>query len=114
MARLSGIQQDVLSLYRRILRETARKDRREHSGGTDISQSFHFLSLLGKNKNANAAASLISNHSTAYASAEFRRQADTAKRSDFKKIEYMIRRGDKQIKLLRMPGVKVVSGTPHS
>jgi hypothetical protein len=113
MARLSGIQQDVLSLYRRVLREAVKKDRREHGVGATVNQTTPFISLLGKNKSADAS-TLSSSTTTTFASAEFRRQAATAKRSDFKKVEYMIRKGDKQIKLLRMPGVKVVRGTPHN
>jgi hypothetical protein len=57
-------------------------------------------------------AQLLSDASTTtfYASREFRKQSATVKRSDFKKIEYMIRKGEKQLKLLRMPGVLKVEG----
>jgi succinate dehydrogenase assembly factor 1 len=92
--RLSGMQLEVLALYRTILREAVKKDRE---------------TVLASSK----AADLLSNPLTtsSYAAAEFRKQAAAAKRSDFKKIEYLIRKGEKQLKLLRMPGVKVVRGT---
>lgn len=110
MARLSGIQQDVISLYRRVLREAMKKDQREGADSA-TSKPSPFLSLLGKAKAYVADTATLSSTTTAFASAEFRRQAATAKRSEFKKVEYMIRKGDKQIKLLRMPGVKVLSRT---
>jgi hypothetical protein len=53
----------------------------------------------------------IQRTTTAYAINEFRKQALSVNRSDFKKIDYMIRKGEKQIKLLRMPGVKLVRTT---
>lgn len=47
---------------------------------------------------------------TSHARAEFRRQAESVRRSDFKTIEYKIRKGRKHVNLLQMDGVKVVSG----
>mmetsp|Transcript_14828 Transcript_14828/g.16777 ORF Transcript_14828/g.16777 Transcript_14828/m.16777 type:complete len:85 (-) Transcript_14828:253-507(-) len=38
---------------------------------------------------------------------EFRKHADL-KRKDFRTIEYLIRNGEKQIKLMSMPGVSTV------
>lgn len=101
--KLSGIQKEVLSLYRRVLREAIKKDRgeTEDAGANETD----FLSLLDRRSGSTT---------TSYASSEFRRQAAATQRSDFKKIEYMIRKGDKQIKLLRMPGVKVVRGATHT
>lgn len=96
--RLSGIQRDVLALYRKVLRETLKKDRE-----TLATDKVSLPALLANNRSDNS--------STSFASDEFRRQAAAIKRSDFKRIEYMIRKGEKQIKLLRMPGVKVVGGT---
>ena len=94
MKKLSGLQQDVLALYRKLLRETAKKDRAQamKTGAT--------LSELLKN----------SETSTNYASQEFRRQATSVKRSDFKMIEFKIRQGEKKIKLLTLPGVTNVGG----
>lgn len=92
--KLSGLQKQVLALYRTILREAAKKDRQV------ANQKLPMTSLLANNKTT-----------TSYAKDEFRRQSQAVKRSDFKGIEYRIRKGEKQVKLLRMPGVTVVSGT---
>jgi Complex 1 protein (LYR family) len=128
MGRLSGLQQDVLSLYRRILREAMNKDRHgqprhirnsisdrtaKSCGHGDNDDPMSFLSLLvGGYKNSSARQQKKST-TTSYAASEFRKQALSVSRSEFKKVEYMIRKGEKQIKLLRMPGVKLVSGA-HS
>lgn len=98
--KLSGLQKDVLSLYRSILREAVKKDR-DVLGET----AQPITSLL------NSTTAQGTKTTTSYARNEFRRQAAAVKRSDFKGIEYRIRKGHKQVKLLKMPGVKVVSGT---
>jgi hypothetical protein len=141
MQRRSGIQQDVLSLYRRVLRASIKKDRRElaavyasEPGDRSIPLAFTALlfSKVGTMHLSAPSPSAARQHqqgkdptespatiqpppsstttTTAYAAQEFRRQAAMVKRSDFKKVEYMLRKGDKQIKLLQMPGVKLVSG----
>lgn len=48
--------------------------------------------------------------SSSFAKAEFRKQVQSVKRSDFRTIEHKLRHGFKQVKLLQMPGVKVVGG----
>jgi len=106
-SRHSGLQKDVLALYRKILREALKKDR-THDELTSASStggkqpSFSSLLLNGRRHGEST--------STAYAAAEFRRQAETVKRSEFKRVEYMIRKGEKQIKLLRMSGVTTIGG----
>lgn len=90
--RLSGLQQEVLALYRSILRAAAKKDRQS-------SQSQSFSNLL------------TSGQSTLYARNEFRRDAESVKRSDFRLIEYKLRKGAKYVKLMTMEGVKVVGGS---
>ena len=90
----SGLQKDVLSIYRKILRAAIGKDREQlHL------RQFPVAKLL-----------IDSTSSTSYAGQEFRKQAGSVKRSEFKKIEFMIRKGEKQLKLLSMPGVTVVGG----
>jgi len=107
MARLSGLQKDVLALYRSILRQAVHKDR---------------ISFLPPDNKSKGAESLLhyppvnkllstSSSSTAYARDKFRKEALVVKRSDFKTIEYKIRKGKKQLELLKMPGVNVVGGT---
>jgi len=49
--------------------------------------------------------------STYYACQEFRRLAQQVKRNDYKRIEYMLRKGEKQTKLINMPGVQTI-GSP--
>eukprot|EP00977_Amphora_coffeiformis_P019673 scaffold7386_cov160-Amphora_coffeaeformis.AAC.3 len=92
MARHSGLQKDVFALYRKILRVALQKDRTSSSP----------LSFVTARCDANS--------STSYACQEFRRQAHQVKRNDFKRIEYMIRKGEKHTKLLGMPGVQTVGG----
>jgi len=91
--RLSGLQKEVLSLYRSILREAVKKDRQQ----LDNASSFCHL-LIDKNATSH------------YARDEFKRQVQTVPRSDFKTIEYKIRKGKKYVKMLQMPGVRVVGG----
>jgi hypothetical protein len=97
-SRHSGLQLDIFGLYRRILRLVVKKDR-DALGSAAHSLSFTDL-LFSKNNNM-----------TNYASSEFRRQAATVKRSDFKTIEYMMRKANKHAKVLSMPGAKIVRGT---
>ena len=93
-ARLSGLQKDVLALYRSILRETIRKDRKP-----TVDNHIPLNQLLSS-----------SSSSTSFARDKFREEASLVKRSDFKTIEYKIRKGQKQLKLLKMPGVNLVGG----
>ncbi len=95
-ARLSGLQKDVLALYRSILRETIRKDRKPAVDTQHVPLNQLFSSC--------------SNSSTSFARDKFRQEASLVKRSDFKTIEYKIRKGQKQLKLLQMPGVNLVGG----
>lgn len=97
-SRVSGIQRDVFSLYRRVLRQAVQKDRILASTTTT---STTLPTLLQQSTPT----------TTQYAAHEFRRQAASVSRSDFKKIEYLLRQGDKQIKLLNMPGVRRVVRT---
>lgn len=96
-SRLSGLQKEVLHLYRQILREAIKKDRTFNSLQEQPQKSIMEL--------------ISSKSSTSYARDEFRKQSDLVRRSDFKTIEYKIRKGRKQLQLLKMPGVNVVSGT---
>ena len=99
-SRLSGLQKDVLALYRSILREAIHKDRKT-------------LPISDKNIPLNqllSPSSGSSSSSTAYARDKFRREALAVRRSDFKTIEYKIRKGKKQLDLLKMPGVNLVGG----
>ena len=107
--RISGVQRDVLACFRRVLRAAVSKDRKLALAQQEIGSSADSR----KERPSVGALLQTSSSSTSYASKEFRRQAASTKRSDFKKIEYMLRKADKQIKLLSMPGVTVVTGTSH-
>jgi Complex 1 protein (LYR family) len=96
-SRISGLQKQVHSLYRRLLKEAVKKDRRAHNAEQRNCMLVELLRIPGT--------------TSSYAKAEFRQQAQSVKRSDFGKIEYMIRKGEKHLKLLQMPGVDLVSGT---
>jgi hypothetical protein len=89
--KLSGLQKEVLALYRNILREAVKKDRDAAVLGRIPVISLFKASDVGK--------------TSCYKREEFRRQAGTVRRSDFKAIDYRIRKGQKQVKLLCMPGV---------
>ena len=103
MGAKSGIQKEVLALYRTLLREASKKDRMaaatttatsSSSPTTPIEASFYSL-LLDDSESS----------STNHVRYEFRRQASKVSRKDFRGIEHKIRHGYKQIKLLQMPGV---------
>jgi hypothetical protein len=103
-AKLSGIQKEVLALYRTLLREATKKDRAANTNSssnttTDFKQLSFTRLLFAENNNASTSIS------TAHARNEFRRQALKGSRKDFNGIEHKIRHGYKQIKLLQMPGV---------
>ena len=91
-SRLSGLQKEVLQLYRLLLREALAKDRK--------SQPKRTMNEL-----------LSTQSTTSYAREEFRKQSASVRRSDFKIIEYKIRKGRKQLQLIKMPGVNLVGGT---
>lgn len=80
MKRRSGLQNDVLSLYRKILRVAKSKDN---------------LSLEPK--------------TFEFAREKFRIDATNTKRSDFKRVEFLLRQGHKRLRQLSLPGVKVAS-----
>ncbi|GMI38135.1 hypothetical protein TeGR_g8591 [Tetraparma gracilis] len=75
MRKLSGLQKDVISLYRLVLRTARTKD------------------------------------AVPYAKSRFRAEAGEVARMDFKRIEHGLRQGHKYVKLMGMPGVKLVQGT---
>ncbi|CAM1507228.1 Fc.00g068690.m01.CDS01 [Cosmosporella sp. VM-42] len=75
--RLSGLQKEVLALYRNCLRESRRKPE---------STRTHFES---------------------FARAEFQRNLEIEKR-DFAAIEFLLRKGRRQLEVYSSPGIKDV------
>ena len=100
--RLSGLQKDVLALYRSILRQAVVIDRAQRQGK---GEALSFVQLVA---NDNGAEGETSVSGTRHAREKFRKEATSVRRSDFKTIEYKIRKGEKQLKLLKMPGVSLV------
>lgn len=94
MTKLSGLQREVLDLYRSILRESIRKDRKVVPMHRLVHELLFSSSIT----------------TTSYAKEQFRKESKSVRRADFKTIEYMIRKGKKQLQLLKMPGVYVVGG----
>ena len=89
----SGLQKEVLGLYRSLLREAIKKDRTVNNNTSNVP------TLLSSSVSTEDTV-------TSHVSQEFRKQAKSVRRKDFRTIEYKIRYGYKQIKLLQMPGVK--------
>ncbi|PGH10821.1 hypothetical protein AJ80_07372 [Polytolypa hystricis UAMH7299] len=75
MARLSGLQREVLSLYRRCLREIRKKP---------VESQANFK---------------------AYARDEFRKNLSISKK-DFSTIEYLLRKGKRQLEMYSSPGIR--------
>mmetsp|Transcript_7684 Transcript_7684/g.9471 ORF Transcript_7684/g.9471 Transcript_7684/m.9471 type:complete len:100 (+) Transcript_7684:221-520(+) len=94
--KLSGLQLQVLSLYRSVLRSAVRKDLQQQNSN-DKALSFMYLLCNGR--------------TSMHARAEFRRDAKSIRRSDFQLIEYKLRKGTKYVKMLDMDGVKVAGGS---
>jgi len=112
--RLSGLQKDVISLYREILREAYKKEK--ELAPTHITSSSTSTSRQLSPLPQNSFTYLLSapESTVSYARSEFRREAHSIQRSDFRTIEYSLRKGKKHIQLLKMPGVKVFSGSSRS
>ncbi|KAG9578864.1 hypothetical protein KCU77_g8032, partial [Aureobasidium melanogenum] len=77
MARLSGLQREVLSLYRKCLRETRKKP-------ADVRPNF-----------------------LQFTRSEFRQHQNYDKK-DFGAIEYMLRKGQRQLEIYSSPGIRNV------
>jgi len=75
MARLSGLQREILSLYRKCLRETRKKP-------ADARPNF-----------------------LRYAQSEFRQHQHHDKK-DYSAIEYMLRKGQRQLETYSSPGIR--------
>ncbi|CAK43373.1 hypothetical protein M747DRAFT_231117 [Aspergillus niger ATCC 13496] len=74
MARLSGLQRQVLALYRTCLREAGKKP-------------------------------IVSNYLAALSKAEFRKNSSVSKK-DFGAIEYLLRKGQRQLEMYSAPGIR--------
>ncbi|KAF2405458.1 hypothetical protein EJ06DRAFT_468742 [Trichodelitschia bisporula] len=80
MARLSGLQREVLGLYRRALRAARRKPEETRE------------------------------HFKTFARREFRQHASMDKK-DFSAVEFLLRKGHRQLEIYESPGVRDVNIT---
>ncbi|KGO39102.1 Complex 1 LYR protein [Penicillium expansum] len=76
MARLSGLQRDVLSLYRKCLREIRNKPEVGYITSSQMGYSAEFQKHLSVNK------------------------------KDFSTVEYLLRKGHRQLELYSTPGIR--------
>lgn len=117
MRPLSGIQKEVLSLYRTMLRTAIQKDAQNRmtgsTTGTNKQPTWHEWTSMPV-KSTTGTSTRVASSTVAYARREFRKQAMQVPKSDFKTIEYKLRQGHKKVKLLQMPGVQVVRGVSHN
>ena len=119
--RRSGLQSDVLTLYRQLLKTAARKDDQTHSlrkHGKWITLCYSSVSLslsthththtlyLSASPFLHIRLSLTLIRNLYVVSIQFREQAAKVDRKDFRAIEHYLRHGHKQKKLMEMPGFR--------
>ena len=117
MMRRSGLQGDVLSLYRKLLRAARIKDATVTPVSSEVTSTAGPDTRLDRNDGSTRAVNTIrSNPSSAHGGAmyqvvrtEFRGQALSIPRTDFRSIEHYLRFGHKKLKLLGMKGVQAAS-----
>ncbi|KAJ1439762.1 hypothetical protein B484DRAFT_443757 [Ochromonadaceae sp. CCMP2298] len=85
--RHSGLQRDVLALYRNLLRSAIKKDK-----------------AAGTVTGATVTGSITGGDIFLHVREEFRSRASSVGLKDFRSIEHMLRQGYKQKKTLDMPG----------
>lgn len=88
-SQLSGLQKQVLSLYRKLLRTSNQKD--------------HPQPFLESIKNVDSITFTVKT--------KFREKAMALNKRDVTRIEYNIRQGEKYVKTLQMNGVKGMKST---
>ncbi|KAJ6044637.1 hypothetical protein N7499_007139 [Penicillium canescens] len=91
MARLSGLQRDVLSLYRKCLREIRKKP----TVGIFQPHSVSHLIVLQESRP----------NFKAHARAEFQKHLSVNKK-DFSAVEYLLRKGHRQLEMYASPGIR--------
>ena len=89
--RLSGLQKEVLSLYKTCLRASVLKDK-----------ALNIPIRLGKTKPSSDSSSMVY-----YVQSRFRNDAATIKRSNFQLIEHSLRLGKRQLSNLNKPNVSL-------
>jgi len=97
MARLSGLQKEVLALYRNCLRESRKKPQATRPHFENFARFVYSMPLL----------SHIQWVSKNIARNEFERNLKIEKR-DFAAIEFLLRKGRRQLEVYASPGIKDV------
>mmetsp|Transcript_13223 Transcript_13223/g.20048 ORF Transcript_13223/g.20048 Transcript_13223/m.20048 type:complete len:170 (+) Transcript_13223:137-646(+) len=100
---LSGLQKQVISLYRKLLRTCYSKDKGTNAvanAGTGAANINPFIQSL-----------MDSSTSTFAMREKFRTQAIEVNKRDYSRIEHHIRQGEKYIKMLNMGGVTGISSS---
>ncbi|QPC75758.1 hypothetical protein HYE68_006510 [Fusarium pseudograminearum] len=95
MARLSGLQKEVLALYRNCLREMRKKPqvwKNERAMNAEVDTDTDALKATRP-------------HFESYARNEFARNLSIDKR-DFAAIEFLLRKGRRQLEVYGSPGIK--------
>ncbi|KAM0163897.1 hypothetical protein ACHAPG_001050 [Botrytis cinerea] len=92
MARLSGLQREVLALYRKCLRASRKKP------AVSVISIEKFKRVANQMKEARK-------HFEAYARLEFNKSI-TLDKKDFNTIEYLLRKGQRQVDMYSSPGIK--------
>lgn len=103
MARKSGLQHKVLALYRRALVTAKRKDAVEDQGFTSFVRSEFRFQVRPRGAGPGVRSARRFSPCPA-------RQARAVPRRDFQRIEYLIRKGEKQLRTLgneHVEGVRV-------
>ena len=99
---LSGLQREVLALYRALLREAIKKDAKQLQQHVGSNSSIVEMEMFRRGSDATTTPTVSTVRD------EFRRQCYNVDRKDYKRIEHQLRQGYKQVKLLQMPDVKMV------
>ncbi|KAJ5408289.1 hypothetical protein N7509_002172 [Penicillium cosmopolitanum] len=98
MARLSGLQREVLSLYRSCLREIRNKPAVGVSLPPPHTMHTFLTALLQDSRN----------NFKRYARAEFQKHLSVNKK-DFSTVEYLLRKGHRQLEMYASPGIRNIS-----
>lgn len=106
MARLSGLQKEVLNLYRQCLRETRKKpDVITHPFLNPTARSLERLERRKIWQLLTLGFQVTRKHFEAFARSEFNKNLAIEKR-DFAAIEFLLRKGRRQLESYSAPGIK--------
>lgn len=96
----SGLQKEVISLYRRLLRTCRVKDAEIQAGSCSSNVSIPFLQSFNDSDTSIFAMRL-----------KFRKECMEVSKRDHARIEHGIRQGEKYIKMMNMSGVRGISSS---